>query len=160
MLPLRREICATREECCALAQRFHFMGLSYLRAILEISPWKTLGVRVNGELQARVIQRCVISLEPMSQALSHTFVSFFSPSRNSEEIPSEQQSVDLEDPEVIEQDGINLGELVSQQLCLVLDPYPHLPDARLPEYVVGKDSANSPFSNLSRSLSSRIGKRS
>lgn len=147
-LPVRREICATEDECFALAQRFHLEALLSLDAILEISPWIRLGARVSGDLQAQVVQRCVISLESMRQAVSHAFVSCYSHPSTFGEFYLEQRSVDWEAPEIMDKDGIDLGELIAQQLCLALDPYPRLPDSHLPDFASGNEAEGGPFSAL------------
>ena len=148
-LPLQREVRATKEECRALARRFHLEALEHLAAQLRASAWNRGGVRVEGELKAQVLQRCVVSLEPMPQGIDKRFVSFFTPPDALDEVSMENLPVEVEAPEVIEAQGVDLGELVAQQLSLALDPYPHLPDARLPDFATAKPSSASPFADLS-----------
>ena len=149
-LPVERELRATGEECRALAQRFRLEGLERLASRLRILPWNRGGIRVEGELQAHVVQRCVISLQPMPQDIAKGFVSFFAPPEALDELSLEALPMEMEAPEVIEADGVDLGELVAQQLCLALDPYPHLPGARMPDFAGAPPSPATPFAGLSR----------
>jgi hypothetical protein len=41
-------------------------------------------------------------------------------------------------------DGLDLGEAVTQQLALSLDPYPRAPGAALPEDLTGPGEAQAP----------------
>ena len=147
----RYEIHATPEECRALAQRFHLESLDSLDAALEIKPWNDGGARIQGELHGKVVQRCVVSLKPIPQEVSERFESFFAPPEGFANFRPELQPVEREDPESIDAEGIDLGELVAQQLSLALDPYPHLPDASFPdESRATQQPANSPFAPLSK----------
>ena len=159
-LPLEREIRAATGECQALARRFHLESLGLLAARLRISPWNHNGARVDGALQAHIVQRCVISLQPVPQSVTREFASFFiTPAAPCQtDLPPQTSALEREDPEPIESDGIDLGELVAQQLSLAIDPYPHLPDARLPDFAAAAPpAAASPFAALSHRLLSEKG---
>ena len=149
-LPLERDIRANGEECRALARRFQLEALDHLAAQLRILPWNQGGARVEGELQAHLLQRCVVSLQPMPQTVARDFVSFFAPQEALDRFAAQTLPVEMEDPEVIEAAGIDLGELVAQQLSLALDPYPHLPDAEMPPFAAGRPAAASPFADLAQ----------
>ena len=163
-LPLVREIRATAEECGGLARRFRLEGVERVTARLEVSVWNGKGVRVVGALDARLTQRCVVSLEVMPQRVSRRFVSFFTAPGMSPPPPESLSSLSLkdgaeveaEDPEEMGEKGVDLGELVAQQLSLALDPYPQLPDARLPECAAaphaGMDAASLGANRLAASL--------
>lgn len=148
-LPIVREIRATAEECGGLARRFRLEGVERLTARLEVSAWHRNGVRVVGALDARLTQRCVVSLEVMPQRVSRRFVSFFTAPGMSppppESLPpsvlEDGVEVEAEDPEEMGEKGVDLGELAAQQLSLALDPYPQLPDARLPESAAASQAA-------------------
>lgn len=146
-LPLAREIRATAEECGGLARRFRLEGVERLTARLEVSVWHRKGVRVVGALDARLTQRCVVSLEVMPQSVSRRFVSFFTAPGMAPPPPESlspsllADGVEVEDPEEMGEKGVDLGELVAQQLSLALDPYPQLPDARLPESAAASQAA-------------------
>lgn len=130
---IRRNISAQPVECDSLAKRFGLEAIDNLNAEVIIRPWNGSGVRVSGTINADVTQMCVVSLKPIKQKLCENFVSFFEqPSTQHEEVNIDTP-VHIEDPENITSEGIDIGELVAQQLSLVLDPYPHIPGAVLPE---------------------------
>ena len=102
------------EEVAALACRFH------LRRVGET-------VLADGALEARVVQSCVVSLEPVEQEVRELFALRF--------VPAGQERAD-DDPEAADELGyeggrIDLGEAAAEQLALALDPYPRHPDAVL-----------------------------
>lgn len=130
---IRRSISAQPDECAALAKRFGLVAVNGLNAEVVIHPWNNSGVRVSGTINAYVIQRCVVSLKPVEQKVCESFTSFFEQPNTRHEEADIDTPVHVEDPEDITPEGIDIGELVAQQLSLVLDPYPHIPGAVLPE---------------------------
>lgn len=159
---IRRNISARPDECGELAKRFSLEAVRALNAEVTIHPWEGSGVRVHGTINADVVQRCVISLKPIEQKVRESFVSFFKqPGAQQGGQQGGQQGalqgdinidtpVDIEDPEDITPEGIDLGELVAQQLSLVLDPYPHIPGAALPDSAGTTTSRKSPFAVLQK----------
>ena len=131
---------ATADECAALARRMR------IPAVLSLSC-TVLGSRsgavvdVEGDLQARVVQDCVVTAEPFEQEVAERFTV--------QCVPEGTETED-DDPDSVDQltyagNVIDLGELVAEQLALALDPYPRSPGAVLPE--LGEDDAN-PFAAL------------
>lgn len=113
-------------ERAGLAARFALISIDSLAATLDV--WRTAeGARVTGRLQAQVVQRCVISGEPLAAKLEAEvavdFVQFDSTGGDEVEL-----SADVLDTMGIENERIDLGEAVAQSLLLVLDPYPRAPD--------------------------------
>lgn len=116
--------------------------------------------RLNGHLEAVVTQNCVVTLEPVENALSVTVdQEFWQP----DDIAALEQSenmdemeVALEGPEPIEGSIIDVGQLVYETLASNLDPYPRKSGV---EFTWARASdeedmaADSPFSVL-RSLKS------
>ncbi|MFC7693413.1 hypothetical protein ACFQY5_31600 [Paeniroseomonas aquatica] len=60
---------ATPEECAALAGRLGILDLASLTASLQLLPEEGGSVRVEGRLVARLTQACVVSLDPVGQAV-------------------------------------------------------------------------------------------
>lgn len=126
---LERRIEANAEECSALAVRFNLLSLAGLSAVVELR--RVSGgpvVRVDGRLEADVVQRCVVSLEPVSDNVEERFSELFAPADY--EIPEEAGEEDV--PEAFDDGGIDIGELVAQHLSLSLNPYPRAPGVELP----------------------------
>lgn len=130
---IRRNVSAQPAECNALAKRFGLEAISNLNAEVIIHPWNESGVRVSGTINADVTQKCVVSLMPVKQKVYENFVSFFKQPNTRHEEVNIDAPVHIEDPEDITPEGIDIGELVAQQLSLVLDPYPQILGAVLPE---------------------------
>lgn len=147
---MQRNITAHPSECVALAQRFNLEAIHTLAAEVNIYPWNESGVRINGTLNADVTERCVISLRTFEQRVRENFISFFMTQSTQHEDANFGASVHIEEPEDIPPDGIDIGELVAQQLSLALAPYPHLPGAKLPESTSTTQKRKSPFAILQR----------
>lgn len=138
------EITATSQECAALAQRFGLVEIAHLSARLHLRRAGDDGrIRVHGELTAQVVQTCVVTLEPVAAAVHEEFSTLFAPEIESDAARlAVGRAIDIvfscdgevdDDPEPLEEGGIDLGELVAQHLSLALDPYPRAPGVPLLE---------------------------
>jgi uncharacterized metal-binding protein YceD (DUF177 family) len=134
---------ATPEECAALARRFGIEAVTSLEARLLLRPEPGGGVLVTGTLAAAVVQACVVSLEPVAQAVREDVLLRLL-------APGEEASDDPEAPDEIpvEGDGVDLGEAMAEQLALALDPYPRAPGAILPAEDEAGAAARGPFAAL------------
>jgi uncharacterized metal-binding protein YceD (DUF177 family) len=123
-------IAASAEERSALARRFDLLGIDLLEAEVQLERLGQAEVRLNGTLNAEVVQACVVTLDPVASTLSERFSMRFGA-----EDPQARVTVALEDEliEPIEDDAIDIGEAIAQQLALLLDPYPRVPGASLGE---------------------------
>lgn len=90
----------------------------------------TLGVQgkavmAAGELDARVVQDCVVTLEPVSQSVREAFAVRFVPEGE------ETDDDDPDSPDEVTYGGgrLDLGEAAVEQLALALDPYPRSPSS-------------------------------
>lgn len=120
-----RLIEADAEERRALAQRFGLDSIGSITADFRFLPASggTLVV-VEGCLVADVVQRCVVSLEPVPAHIDKKFAETFGPPDYT--IPDGEENAEI--PEKFDKDGIDLGELAAQILLLSLDPYPRAPN--------------------------------
>jgi uncharacterized metal-binding protein YceD (DUF177 family) len=159
-LPLRRSIAATAEERRGLAKRFGLVSLERLEADLEIVSAGTSGRHVlRGSFRAEVTQRCVVTLEPVEASIQEPFELFLEWDRSRDEgggTCSGDFGADEDFVEIGKDEGLDLGEIVAQQLSLALDPYPRKADARFEEgWGAGSGEADgearaSPFSVLKK----------
>lgn len=132
---------AEPEERAALARRLDLLALDRLEATLELRE-KADGFVLEGDLAADLVQHCVVSLQPIPVRIGEHFTQYFS-----ENAPSDaelmqramEEGLDFfaeaeedEIPDPIVNGRIDAGEAVVQQLAIVLDPYPRLPEAELP----------------------------
>jgi uncharacterized metal-binding protein YceD (DUF177 family) len=128
--PEPREVAleASEAECRALAARFGILGIGTLAATLRLQPEPGGSIRARGRLSAEVEQACVVTLEPVRQAVAAPIDLRL---LDEGETPSDD---DPESPDEIESAGglVDLGEAVAEQLALALDPYPRAEGATLP----------------------------
>lgn len=138
-------VTAEPAECRALAERFGLLAIDALSAQLTAQAIGPL-IHLAGRLSARVLQACVITLEPVAAAIDEPFHITFGP-----EIPEEGDEIviDLEaedPPEPITDGRIDLGEVVAEHLALALDPFPRAPGARFE--APGDEQTSNPFGLL------------
>ncbi len=131
-----REITAKPEERKALAKRFGVVSVDSLSARLHLK--RIAGgrlIRLSGHLDAKVVQTCVITLEPVPQTVSEDFTLVYAPPGQISDDPAELHlSLDAEDPpEPIQGGQIDLGEAVAEHLALGLDPFPRKAGAEIPQ---------------------------
>ncbi|MBU8540248.1 YceD family protein [Falsiroseomonas tokyonensis] len=131
--PRRLELRARPEEGSALAARFGIPAVPRLEAQLTLVPGTDGTTRLQGRLQADVVQECVVTLEPVAQRVDVPIDLLLLP----EGTPATDD--DPESPDEIETSGgvVDLGEVVAEQLALALDPYPRAPDAAIPPELEG-----------------------
>lgn len=154
---IRREsIEATEEECAALAQRFDLQSLSGLKAklnVLRVSEGNI--VKVDGVIEAEVVQTCVVSLQGVPSEIKAKFDTYFTEDGKEGFEDEELLDIALEDefPDMVMRDGqLDMGELVAQYLSLELDPYPRAPGVSLPAQLTeaGPTAKPNPFQILQK----------
>ncbi|WP_237214794.1 YceD family protein [Falsiroseomonas oryziterrae] len=116
-------------ERAALARRFGILAIHALLAELRLVPEPGGSVRARGRLWAEVEQTCVVTLEPVRQAVSEPLDLRI---LGEGEEPADDEP---DSPDEIESAGgvVDLGEAVAEQLALALDPYPRAEGAALPD---------------------------
>jgi uncharacterized metal-binding protein YceD (DUF177 family) len=142
-------ILANERERRALADRFDLLEIIILSARLTVTPKQAGTVfSVDGSFRAEVVQRCVVTLEPLPGVIEQPIHAHFAPPGMIEEFTAER-ALDEEDMEVIANGMIDLGELTAQHFGLALDPYPRKPGLPPVETGFGDATAEtSPFAKL------------
>jgi uncharacterized metal-binding protein YceD (DUF177 family) len=134
----------------ALARRFAIPAVKSLKAQLQVEPARG-GLKVEGKLWATVVQLCVVTLEEFEQPVEAPVERYFVPAGSIIDLEFESAEEDF-DP--IENDEIDLGELVAENLGLALDPYPRRPGVAFTEGELikpeDKEPERSPFAALQR----------
>lgn len=135
----RMEIKANAEERAALAERFDLVELPELAAELELKKrgdaTGAVVVELTGRWRARVVQRCVVTLEPVPAELADEVRLFFggAPEKGDPRPVAGADPLDDEGwPEPIENGAIDVGEAVAQLMGVALDPYPRAPGVAPP----------------------------
>jgi uncharacterized metal-binding protein YceD (DUF177 family) len=128
------EVTASDSERAALAKRFGFLALPAFSARVTVDRRPGDQVVVEGRLRGRVVQACVLTLDPVSQDLDETFRVVFKRGFADEHDPESGEAVlsaQPDAPEPLSGNLLDVGEIVAEQLSLAVDPYPRRPGARL-----------------------------
>jgi len=144
--------------------RAEIAGLAGLRELGRLSGVFDLtrrgaGVRVTGNVSARVGQTCVVTLEPVESDIDEPVDLRFAPqavapaSAKSETVAA--HTSDEDPPEPLFGDELDLGAIATEFLLLGIDPYPRKPDAEFAPVKAG-DATAKPFAAL-EALKKRLG---
>lgn len=147
----REKLEANEDERAALATRFDLVSIQSFSGKMELKPWRKGGIRVNGTMTADVTQSCVVTLEPFETRLTFEIERFFLGKTNAGATQvRDVESLEGDEPDLIVDNAIDLGELAAEELGLALDPYPRKPGAQFaagPEPEIG-EKTRQPFASL------------
>jgi uncharacterized metal-binding protein YceD (DUF177 family) len=149
---------ATEGEKAEIARLLDLVALDRLAFDYRLVPSSGHRVRLTGRLTARVVQTCVVSLEPVASELDVPVEIEFWPEdavavleRNAQEDAGASL---LDWPEPIADGTIDLGEVVYETFATSLDPYPKKAGASFEWPVGAEDEAaagkGGPFAALER----------
>ena len=155
---------ADAAERAAVAERAGLIAVELLEADLDIAKQGAAKFTVSGPLKARVVQTCVVSLDPFESEIEAEIAADYvvkagrsvprrgraAPAAEPDEDMSQSFAAQLDAPDQIVDGRIDLGALVEEFLILSLDPYPHKPGVRFEgaEFSDAADEPNSPFAAL------------
>ena len=128
------EISATDSERAALAKRFGFLGLPAFSARVTVDRKPGDRVVVEGRLRGKIVQACILTLDPVTQEVDETFRIVFKQGLAEEKDPESGESLvnpQADAPEPLPGNLLDVGEIVAEQLALVADPYPRRPGVKL-----------------------------
>ncbi len=140
------------------AQREGLAQLAGLRDVIEASAEFDLthvaggGIHAVGLVRGLVGQTCVVTLEPVDNAIEEAVDILFLPEHHvalsATPRPPEDDEEIPEPPEPIRNGVIDLGKLAMDFLFLGIDPYPRRPGAVFVPTVVQQDPEEHPFAAL------------
>ncbi|WP_019222002.1 YceD family protein [Bartonella senegalensis] len=123
---------ADEQECAHLAKNHDLVEVKLCEGEFYILPWKKRGVRVKGLLQARIVQLCVVTLEPLENTLHENIEIVFVPedsnlikpkiSEDTGELFLDAEGLDT--PEVFHGDKIDVGAVMEEFFELSINHYP------------------------------------
>ncbi len=129
----------TAEERAALAARFDLVALDAFRAELRLEPVRGgVVLRLTGTIQARVVQRCVVTLGPVEADVEAQLDIVMK--------PGDMLTGDIDYEEDVEpywNDSLDIGEIVAEELAVALDPYPRAAQAG-PRWAGGENEGTPP----------------
>jgi len=143
---------ATPEESARLAEALDIVSLEKLVAKYRLTPRSGRRLALTGSIEARVTQECVVTLEPLTSALSLPLDVVFVPRTDGAEITGGSlEDLDAPDEEPIDNGVVDVGRIVVEELLSGLDPYPRSPDAHFDWTDAQGDAADdNPFAALAR----------
>ncbi len=155
-MPVQIEADEMRRE--QLAREHDLLSVEDLRADLVVETWKRDGVKVSGEVFARIRQACIVTLDPVESEIRERVEAVFIPEHSSlarhSSDPSGEIFVDPEGPDapdLFSGDTIDVGALAEEFFGLAIDPYPRSA-AAAGQAVHGdksfRDGSESPFAKL------------
>jgi hypothetical protein len=128
------EVAASESERAALAKRFGFLGLPAFSARVSIDRRPGGQIVVEGRLRGKIVQACILSLEPVAQELDDGFRIIFKQDLTEERDPESGEAVlsaQADAPEPLSGNMLDVGEIVAEQLSLAAEPYPRRPGVTL-----------------------------
>ncbi|MDP4822436.1 MAG: DUF177 domain-containing protein, partial [Aestuariivirgaceae bacterium] len=151
-LGTREKLEANPEERAALAARFELVSIESFAGKMELTPWRRGGVRVTGKLEADFTQTCVVTLEAFPAHVTVELERFFLGKTNAGATQvRDVESLEGDEPDLIVDNAIDLGELAAEELGLALDMYPRKPGAEFasgPEPEEAPEKTRQPFASL------------
>lgn len=146
---------AAGDECGQLAGRLGLDGLGSLAAEVRLTPQKGgRFIRLEGTLKADITQTCVVTLEPVETRIEAAFDRLYDTTLKAPTGGGENVDVESDDPsEPLSLGQIDIGEAVSEQLALEINPFPRKPGISFKDYSTGPDGGDlsagaGPFSGL------------
>ena len=154
--PLSLRICADEAERAALAKIDDLAGIDRLDADLRMVREGRTGLRVTGEVTARIRQICVVSLEPFETEVKEPVDVHFVPETDLASLAAQRRKAGEAEPheedlpDAIVDGRVDLGALAAEFLALGLDPYPKKPGVTFAEPMeqAEDDTVVSPFAAL------------
>lgn len=147
-------------ERCKLAENHALAAVEEFSAHFHIRPWKKQGIRIQGEIKALIVQKCVITAEPVKNVIDHTVdviyavqdsqLMKFPEAENTRELVLDVSGPDA--PEIFEGKEIDVGAVAEEFFELAIDPYPRKAGASFTAQSGGAeaDALPSAFAVLSR----------
>ncbi len=133
------DLVAASAECRLLKERFDLVDLGSLSASCRIEQVDA-DLVVSGMIEAELVQSCVVTLRPIASTLRVPLQRHFRRRSVHDKLASVHDklatagedgviSTDAIDVEILDGDEIDLGEVIAEELCLALPPYPRADDA-------------------------------
>jgi hypothetical protein len=152
---LRIEAEAPADVRAQLVNLARLRDLPHLSAIFHLTR-RGGGVHVAGQVNARVGQTCVVTLDPLERDLNEPINLLFAPKRGAARDDGTGHKVDDEEPpEPLIEGRLDLGAIATEFLLLGIDPYPRKAGAEFAAIKPADDSAK-PFAAL-EALKKRLG---
>jgi uncharacterized metal-binding protein YceD (DUF177 family) len=150
---LARTKSATAQECQVIADALAILACESVSFDYVIMPTSDGSYRLKGDLTARVVQQCVVTLEPIVETINDRVLTDFRPA---DDLPDKEGGVvDMEedyDEEPIIDQSLAIGRIAYEHLASALNPYPRKDGATLDWKPTAETSSakDNPFAVLAK----------
>lgn len=129
-------LCASEVDCRNVAERLGIISIEKFTSQLNVKRIASLkAIYIEGNIEAKLAQPCVVSGEPVEESVNDSFESYFVFSEEAlQKLEEDDPKFLEEDLEVIEGDTIDVAELVTQYLSIFMNSYPRKSDVDLSTY--------------------------
>lgn len=133
----------------AIAERLKIDGVVSFRIEASVRPWRRQGLQVAGTVFATVEQRCVVTMDPLTNDIEEPFEARFEPPvkvrRAAAETEISFDPLDSDDPPEPMIDGAaDIGAVAVEFLALAVDPYPRRAGVALEQELPPEDEDPAP----------------
>ncbi|MGE0233125.1 MAG: DUF177 domain-containing protein [Flavobacteriaceae bacterium] len=119
---LKRRFNADAAQRAALARRYGLEAVESFEGEVELRPWRREGLAATGRVEAKVVQRCVVTLEPVDNAIGEDIDVRFDPEPGTAPVDAEDDP-----PEPMVAGRADIGRIVEEFFALGIDLYPRKP---------------------------------
>jgi uncharacterized metal-binding protein YceD (DUF177 family) len=137
----------------ALAREFGLIGLPALSAELHLVPVGRDGLHVTGHVRGKVVQACVVTLEPVETTIDEPVDISFAPAQTRHPAGSTDADSEADPPEELVDGKVDLGGLVIEHLSIGIPDYPRKPGAEFGGPT--GEPRQTPFADLGARLAAR-----
>jgi uncharacterized metal-binding protein YceD (DUF177 family) len=142
-------VCASGAERAALAVECGLEAIESFEANFRVTKPSSARFRVSGSVAARVVQTCVITLEPFAaDVMAEINVEFVTPGDINAGTGGFAAVIEEDPPDPVVDGQIDIGALAAEFLVLNLDLYPRKPGAVFEWFDTGAEETDSPFAVL------------
>ncbi len=152
------KIRADADALAALAEFYELPSVTAFSTEILVKPWRSTGVSVVGTVSADIVQACIVTLDPVENAIREPIDLRFLPA---DALKAYAASLEVEvdplaedPPELLEGPAIDVGAIACEHFALGIDPYPRKPGVAFePPATEGKEGESakaSPFAALQK----------
>ncbi|MGE0408683.1 MAG: DUF177 domain-containing protein [Amphiplicatus sp.] len=152
--PRRIELEADAEARAGIAKRLGVPSVERLAGTVSLRRLSD-GVALQGALEAALTRICVASLDSMDEVIADSFDIRFGQAETPDEATLD---LDLDAPEPLPAEGLDLGEILIQQLALAMAAYPRKDGAPSLAEAYGRAAPASPFAGLGEAFTAKRNK--
>jgi Large ribosomal RNA subunit accumulation protein YceD len=148
---------ADNDQCERIAEALDLLELEIFRFEYQLQRISKRRFKLKGQLLARAMQSCVVTLEPVPVIIEEKVEINLWPLDDVERLEAEAEpksmSVQMDGPEPISGDIIDVGQLAYEHFAAALDLYPKKANAMLDlsdQAVKDDDAGSKPFAALAK----------